>query len=741
MGGTFSNFHIAISGLLASQAAINMTGQNIANVNTEGYSRQAINFESNQRVLNNFSSNVVVPLMSGVEVQDIQRARNGFLDAQFRNQNSITGYAQVISDVSVSMNEILGEPADAGIAAKLNSLFEAASDLAANPEDTTAKNVFVNAGIALSDAVNQVDFGLESLRDTITKNNNGKIDFTVSELNDKLNRIAQLNALIAQSNVANNPENKLQDERDLLLDQVSGMIDATITQKSNSAYEVSIMASSQEAKVTGSTSFVSHDNPIVPAINTASGNNTLTLSVNNGNGTATGPFTVTFDDNSSIRDVVEKINLTFEAAGGQGNIASLNSANQLVIQTSLISDAKNSGTAEVDITGGTALASLGLAVTTSNGSDAQKVVLADETGMKAKFDYLQGTNEVGVNAATLAVVQNNSLASPIGTVSNFGGELGGYFDAVNKEIPELREALNNLSMNLKDSFNGLLTLGQTTSGAAGQELFTGNSAGDFAVNANAISNPDIISPGENGSISDGSIAAELAELFFGNSTSIGSKASEEKIYIKASDASAGVVSGMPIIPGEQINIRIEGIVDDNGSQVNAGTNGFAGGSLIQIEFVDASGAVLGGAIDFPPSAGAPDDAVFYSGNAPAGAAFVRLKTNATTFNDNDVSNNSGHFDITISKGGGNASEVTNNFTDAFANITGKFGARANLAISKSDNAQTLTGHIDANRLSESGVSLEEEAANLLQYQNSFQASARVMQVMDSIIEEILNMLL
>ncbi len=737
---SFSNFGIAVSGLLASQAAIDLTGQNIANAGTEGYSRQVLYTEANDSKLNRYNANKRVSLVAGVDVQGVERIRNSFLDGQFRNQNSITGYANAYAEFIVGMNDVTGEPSEFGVAAKLNDFFEAASDLATNPEDTAAKTVFVNAANALTETFVQVDGGLSNLRESITKNSTGRLDITVDNVNSMLDRIAELNVEINTTEATGNQSNRLQDERDLLLDKISQFMDAKIEKKPNGGYEISVTGSSQEAKVTGTNAFSSYDTAIAPAITGGSANNTLTLSVNNGNGSATGPFTVNLDDNSSIRDVVDKINLSFKSAGGRGNIASLDDANRLVLQTNLVEDAKNTASSEIDITGGTALASLGLAVSTTNGSDPQKVILLNELSVKAHLEYDNGTNNLGTNPGKINIVQNNNLKTPLGSMDRFGGELGALLDLSNMDIPEFRSELNDLAMDLKDAVNSLLELGTTANGSPGAALFTGNSISDFGINPSLISNPNLLAPGENGAISDNTIATAITDLFFGTTTSLGANETEQKLYLKSSDASAGTISGLPIIPGESLTINVQGIIDDNGSPVNAGTNGFAGGSLVQIEFLDASGAVIGAPVNFPPSAGAPEDTVQYTGTAPIGAAFLRVKMNNTSFNDNNLTNNTGHFGVTVSKGTSTGNSVTSNFTDAYANFTGEFGARANFANARSDNANLLKDQLTGNRESVSGVSLEEEAANLLLYQNAFQANARVLSVMDQIIQEIINLI-
>ncbi len=197
-------------------------------------------------------------------------------------------------------------------------------------------------------------------------------------------------------------------------------------------------------------------------------------------------------------------------------------------------------------------------------------------------------------------------------------------------------------------------------------------------------------------------------------------------------------STIPLIPGQQITIHADGIINDGSSPVNAGDNGFGGGSLVKIEFLNAAGTVVGSAINFPTSAGAPNDRVSYSGTVPVGAAFVRFKMNGATFNDNDLTNNLGHFKISVIQD--SQSDSTSNFNNKIANIVGEFGTKGNIANSKLENTKSLHDSLDNRRQSVMGVSLEEEAADLIRFQNAFAANANVMRVMSEVLQTLTGIL-
>jgi flagellar hook-associated protein 1 FlgK len=111
--------------------------------------------------------------------------------------------------------------------------------------------------------------------------------------------------------------------------------------------------------------------------------------------------------------------------------------------------------------------------------------------------------------------------------------------------------------------------------------------------------------------------------------------------------------------------------------------------------------------------------------------------NGASFDDNDLTNNRGHFKLSVIQGGVNdsASNLSNKVTD----IVGAYGTAANVAISKSENSSALLSSLDNDRVATSGVSLEEDAAELIRFQTAFAANANVMRVYNDVLESMLSM--
>ncbi|WP_278382190.1 FlgK family flagellar hook-associated protein, partial [Clostridium tyrobutyricum] len=139
MPGLFSIFNTAKSGLFSQQTAINVTSHNIANANTDGYSRQRANMVT--------TTPYTMPSMdgaagagqlgTGVTVESIQRIRDSFLDYQFRVQNSISGQYSAQDKVLSQVENVLNEPTDTSISSLLSGFFTSWQSLSKSSQNAS----------------------------------------------------------------------------------------------------------------------------------------------------------------------------------------------------------------------------------------------------------------------------------------------------------------------------------------------------------------------------------------------------------------------------------------------------------------------------------------------------------------------------------------------------------------------------------------------------------------------------
>ncbi|KIL40648.1 flagellar hook protein FlgK [Gordoniibacillus kamchatkensis] len=228
MSSTFHGIETARRSLFTQQAALNTTGHNIANANTQGYSRQRVNMTASipMEAPGMMRSNVPGQLGTGVEFSSITRVRESFLDDQFRNENKSLGNWNIQADTLDKLQTIVNEPSDSGIRTVLDNFWKAWSDLSKNPEDVTGRKILRENANALTDALNQTSKQLSDLNNDLTTNIGVKAD----EINSTIQTIASLNAQISKIEGMGDSANDLRDQRDLLTDNLSKIVNITVTE-------------------------------------------------------------------------------------------------------------------------------------------------------------------------------------------------------------------------------------------------------------------------------------------------------------------------------------------------------------------------------------------------------------------------------------------------------------------------------------------------------------------------------
>src|SRR5580704_9010917 len=207
----------ALSGLEAAQAAIDTTGQNIANASTPGYSRQRVNMTER--------SQLTIPALSsytgdgsqfgtGVDITSISRIRDTFLDGQYRAQNSIENGQNTTQTVLSQVQAGLNEPSSDGLSTTLNKFFTDWNSLASNPGNQGAQQAVMGDGQAVADQLNTMSGQLSTLESQVTQQYNTLTDPSTGAIANDANQIAQLNGQIAQAQSAGINANDLLDQRD-----------------------------------------------------------------------------------------------------------------------------------------------------------------------------------------------------------------------------------------------------------------------------------------------------------------------------------------------------------------------------------------------------------------------------------------------------------------------------------------------------------------------------------------------
>ncbi|WP_226037126.1 flagellar hook-associated protein FlgK [Aquibacillus saliphilus] len=231
MSSTFHGLEVAKRALSTQQAALYTTSHNISNANTEGYSRQRVNFEQISTLTGSRNTErIASQIGSGVQAGSIERIRDKFLDVQFRNENSKVGYYESKANAMDQMESIMNEPSESGLANSMDQFWQALQDLSVNPEDSGARSVVSQRGMAVAETFNYLSKSLNGVRGDL-KN---QTDVTTKELNSITNQINNLNNQIGEIEPHGHVPNDLYDERDRLVDRLSTIADVSVTYEKSS---------------------------------------------------------------------------------------------------------------------------------------------------------------------------------------------------------------------------------------------------------------------------------------------------------------------------------------------------------------------------------------------------------------------------------------------------------------------------------------------------------------------------
>jgi flagellar hook-associated protein 1 len=227
MGSTFQGLEIARSALFAQQTALYTTSNNIANANTDGYTRQRVNFEqiSPYPAAGRNRPQVVGQQGTGVEASSIERIRNTYLDAQYRSQTGTASYWSTKADALSRMEGVINEPSDTGLSAVMDEFWSSLQDLSATPEESGARSVALQKGQAVAESFNYISNSLSNVR-TDLKDQMDNV--SVKSINSYMNQINELNKQIADMEPHGMVSNDLYDKRDVLIDELSTMVNIKV---------------------------------------------------------------------------------------------------------------------------------------------------------------------------------------------------------------------------------------------------------------------------------------------------------------------------------------------------------------------------------------------------------------------------------------------------------------------------------------------------------------------------------
>jgi flagellar hook-associated protein 1 FlgK len=635
---------IGQSALAAAQVGISVTGHNIANAATPGYSRQVL--VQGAALAQNFGYGYVG---SGVNVSSIQRIYSDFQAAQVRaSQTTQSGLNSYYTQISQIDNMLANSTS--GLSPALQSFFNGIQGVSANPTSVAARQTAISTANSMASSFQSMSSQLDQINQGI----NAQITTGVGAINSLATQIAQLNQsiVLAQGATAGGqPPNDLMDQRDKLVMDLSKQIKATVVKQYDGQYNV----------------FIGNGQALVVGSNTSQ----LTTAVSPTDPTQT---VVAYNANGAT-SILSSSALSGGALGGL-----------LDFRSQSLNPAQN------------ALGRIAIGLSTT--FNAQHRLGQDLNGNPGGDFFAVGTPSVAANTG------NTGTATVSATISNVSAlttsDYSVNYNGTGYQVTRLSDGVVTPLTTNPQTVDGVdfNTAGVPATGDSFLVRPTANGASAFAVK---ISDPSLLAaaapivtaaPTSNtgsGQISAGSIDASY----------LGSPLAAPVTLTYA----AGLLTGFPAT--QPVTVTNNGV-----------STVYAAGAPVPY----AAGATISfGGISLAIS------------GAPANADTFTVGPNTGGVGDNRNAVLLGALQTTNTMVGGTA-----NYQDIFAQMVATIGNKTNeLKVTNDAETQTLSNLTQAQQ-SLSGVNLDEEASNLLQYQQAYQAAGKIMQIASQLFSTLLT---
>ena len=675
-----SLINIGMSGLNASQGALATVGNNIANANAAGYSRQQIvqGTAASQQVGGVF-------IGTGTTLADVRRVYNACLDAQLQTTTSLNGDAQAYLDQVGPIDKLLSDTST-GVSAALSSFFASLQTAAAAPDDASSRDLLLTNANSLSNRFNAIASQLNQQNEGV----NSQLETLTSMVNQHTATIASLNKQIAQATTAGNTPNDLMDARNEAVRSLNELVGVTVQEHDN-VYDITL--GTGQALVLGNTSNTLSAVPgktdksqYIIQINTPSASSDVTSVLTGGkiggliryrNDVLAPAINDLGRTAIVVADAINKqLGQGLDANGefGASMFNSINSA-KAISERSLASSGNSAGSGNLDvtITNSGALTTYDYQVTFSSDS---------EYSVKRSDGTFSGPYTLDQDPAP--VIDGFTLNLKGGDVAK-----GDTF-----KVSPTRSGASNIGVQMTDSSR------LAFAGALAAEKGNANT-GTGAVSGVTLSTVlDIYGAGVAQDRSDIEGAMPV-RIVFGDTTN-GAQA-YRVLNSEGKEVGAGTV-----VPGEDNNVTIKiPVLDAAGLPV---TNPDGTPKTVNFDATLSGTAVKGDSFDIKFNVDGKTD------NRNANE-LLGLQTKAT---------------VGVSEGGGVS------IAGSYSQLVAKVGAKASQASVDGTATNAALAYATSSRSSVSQVNLDEEASNLVKFQQYYTASSQIIKVAQDTFTTLIN---
>jgi flagellar hook-associated protein 1 FlgK len=233
---TFSGLNSASTALWAAQRGLDVTGQNIANANTVGYSRQRVEQSAVNGATVPAIHSVSDGIGSGVDSSTVTRIRDAFLDARGRLEAATTARLTVETQAYTQVERALREPGPTGVQSMLTDVWSGFSAVANNPLENAARGEVIERLETLASGIRTAATSL----DRQWQDTRDALGTMVRDVNATVVSIADLNQKIRLGTLSGTPVNELSDQRDGLVGTLARQLGASVTAREDGSLDVSV---------------------------------------------------------------------------------------------------------------------------------------------------------------------------------------------------------------------------------------------------------------------------------------------------------------------------------------------------------------------------------------------------------------------------------------------------------------------------------------------------------------------
>lgn len=328
-----SSLNSAKQALQVNEAALSVVSNNIANVNTKGYSKLGVNLAPVVTALSAQSANnvyVVANSLSGVEISNIQRYSDTYLQNYYWGQNSTNSYYNEYSTIASNIEGVTNELEDSGLETAISNFYTAVNSLSSDPSDPTARENYISAAQTICSVFNSTSSSLSDIETNLVGNasstDGSELSGEINQVNSILDQLAEVNKSIIQSGVTGTSNTgataSLLDQRDTLISSLSSYVNVNVNLSSNGVANVSL----------GNCALVSGKDVIgnLSASNSvdSKGNLVTTISIEDVNGKTTYPNVNDLITSGSIGSVLDATGTDSTKLNVSGTLATLNTLAQ-----------------------------------------------------------------------------------------------------------------------------------------------------------------------------------------------------------------------------------------------------------------------------------------------------------------------------------------------------------------------------------------------------------------------------